>query len=313
MEVSDSVISRGFVTIATGREEYYILAHNLLMSYRFHSRSQVPFAVICDKENEYTADFDKVVLMDNPKYSVFDKLRLPELAPYDETIFIEADCLVYADLNGMWDLFKDGPDFGGLGIPLSLDDERGWIRPEFLGKFTGLVKEQCLHQGGVSFMRKGNLKDFMLTCEDIYLHLDDFHFGLPNEEPIIILACMVHGYKPVMDWFDVFCYYPVCAITMIDILDGVLEFNQKPNGPNSRPGIFLVHWGTKYTREKLYQREAQAVVSQMRLRGLAKLAAFCAYKVKLLNYNSLKRKIPLPVKTFVWKILVLFNRSLRQS
>lgn len=313
MEVSDLVINRGFVTIATGREEYYILAHNLLMSYRFHSRSQVPFAVICDKENEYTADFDKVVLMDNPKYSVFDKLRLPELAPYDETIFIEADCLVYADLNGMWNLFKDGPDFGGLGIPLSLDDKRGWIRPEFLGKYTSLVKEQCWHQGGVYFMRKGSLKDFMLTCEDIYLHLDDFHFGLPNEEPIFILACMVHGYKPVKNWVDVFCYYPECDITMLDILYGVLEFNLKSDRNMVRLGAFLVHWGTSNTQEELYQREVQALVSQKRRGGVARLAGFCAYKVKLFSYNILKWKILLPVKTFVWKILVLFNRSLRQS
>lgn len=311
--MSDAVISRGFVTIATGKEEYYILAHNLLMSYRFHSRSKVPFAVICDKENEYTADFDKVVLMDNPKYSVFDKLRLPELAPYDETIFIEADCLAYADLDGMWDIFRDGPDFGGLGIPLALDDEKGWLRPEFLGKYTGLVKEQCWHQGGVYFMRKGNLNDFMLTCEDIYLHLDEYHFGLPNEEPIFILACMVHGYKPVMDWFDVFCYYPACVITKIDILRGVLEFFLEKEGRVARPGLFLVHWGTSNTREKLYQREARAVISQMRRCFLVRWAGFLEYRVKLLRYVDWKEKIPLPVKTFLWKILVLFNRSLRQS
>ena len=27
-------VSKGFVTIATGKEEYYRLAHNLLLSYR---------------------------------------------------------------------------------------------------------------------------------------------------------------------------------------------------------------------------------------------------------------------------------------
>lgn len=46
--------SRGFVTIATGKEEYYRLAHNLLLSYKYHTENPLPFALLCDRENEYT-------------------------------------------------------------------------------------------------------------------------------------------------------------------------------------------------------------------------------------------------------------------
>ena len=191
---------KGFITIATGKDEYYVLAHHLLMSYRFHSRSSVPFGIICDRQNGFTADFDTVVLMEDPQFSVFDKLRLPELSPFDETIFIEADCLAYRDLNGLWGLFQDGPDFGALGTVRSLDDEAGWIRAEYLGPYRSRVKQQFQHQGGVYYMRKGPaLDDFTRTCKEIRQHQDDFHFKLPNEEPVFALACMLHGFLPVAD------------------------------------------------------------------------------------------------------------------
>ena len=68
--------ARGFVTIATGKDEYFVLARNLLASYRFHTQDPLPFAVICDRENAWTKDFDDVVLVDSPKRSFADKLRI---------------------------------------------------------------------------------------------------------------------------------------------------------------------------------------------------------------------------------------------
>ena len=86
--------TRGFVTIATGKEHYYRIAGNLLRSYRLNA-GRYPFAIICDRENEYTAEFDKVVRMEKPTNSYMDKLRLFDCLPFEETIFIDADCLVY--------------------------------------------------------------------------------------------------------------------------------------------------------------------------------------------------------------------------
>ena len=94
--------TRGFVTMAVGKDYYYLLAKNLLISYKFHNPAPFPFAIICDKENETSALFDDVVIIDSPSYSYLDKLRLAELAPYDETIFIDADSLmirIFPSLN----------------------------------------------------------------------------------------------------------------------------------------------------------------------------------------------------------------------
>lgn len=50
------MINRGFFTIATGDEKYYRFANNLLKSYRLHN-TKYPFAILCDRENQYTKDF----------------------------------------------------------------------------------------------------------------------------------------------------------------------------------------------------------------------------------------------------------------
>ena len=43
-------MTKGFVTIATGKEAYFILAYNLLNSYRKFTKEPLPFAIITDKE-----------------------------------------------------------------------------------------------------------------------------------------------------------------------------------------------------------------------------------------------------------------------
>ena len=108
-------MTRGFVTIATGSENYYRIARNLLRSYRLFTASPMPFALICDKENEYTEEFDSVVVLENPLRSYVDKLFIPDFTPFDETIFIDSDCLAYRDLNAFWDAFENGPDFSAFG------------------------------------------------------------------------------------------------------------------------------------------------------------------------------------------------------
>ena len=48
--------------MATGDIRYYEVARNLLLSYRWYSREPMPFAIICEQENEITAEFDDVIL-----------------------------------------------------------------------------------------------------------------------------------------------------------------------------------------------------------------------------------------------------------
>ena len=57
MNMMGNVRLQGFVTIATGDEKYYILAFNLLCSYKLHySEDKRPFANVC--HHHYKNDFD---------------------------------------------------------------------------------------------------------------------------------------------------------------------------------------------------------------------------------------------------------------
>ena len=98
--------SKGFVTIATGDKRYFEIARNLLYSYRQFCSINYPFTIICDQENEYTKEFDEVILLDKAYCSYLDKLKLYDYLPYDDTIFIDADSLAYGDLDKWWDIFS---------------------------------------------------------------------------------------------------------------------------------------------------------------------------------------------------------------
>ena len=253
--------SRGFVTIATGDEHYYAIARNLLRSYRWFSRHPMPFAIICDRENEYTKEFDDVILISDPFNSFLDKLRLPELAPYDETLFIDSDCLAYRDLNGLWKYFSHCRDFAAVGCRHPFGSY-GWVDKEGAGVFKDKVRYSMVFQGGLYFIRKGKLASFSDTCWFILNHFESFSFpnypsSDPVDEPILALACAVHDYPPVINRYErVFCYYPLTKIVKADISRGRLSFKSVFIPSFSFCNYFL-HWSTAETKGEMYAAEVQ--------------------------------------------------------
>ncbi len=193
-------MSRGFVTIATGSEFYYQLAKNLLLSYRLHSKEPMPFAIMCDRENEYTALFDQVIVLEHPQNSFWDKFQLLIHAPFDETIFIDADCLAYDDLNQYWDYFSSAGDFSGCGTNYPIDSDRGLFFLGHLGPYEGKVHWKPVICGGLYFIRKGPI------CEDLYkecLNICELYDTFPwpdycaprADETVLCLAMAVHGLR----------------------------------------------------------------------------------------------------------------------
>ena len=250
---------RGFVTMATGGIRYFEVAHNLLLSYRFFSRTPLPFAIICDRTNEYTADFDKVILIDDPAHSFLDKLRVPSLAPYEETIFIDSDCLAYRDLNGLWKLFSRCNDFSYLGYAYPFHQQLGWFRKEDTSVFSEKVGFSVIYQGGLFFMRKGKLEDFSRTCRYILDHYDAFSFSgypydVPVDEPIFALASSVHAYKPARGYKEVFCYYPLCRSVRADIRKGKLNYRYNDTWIMPK-GRYFLHWSMTETDGSFYKEE----------------------------------------------------------
>ncbi len=156
-------MTRGFVTLATGNETYYQMAVNMLRSFRVHNKDG-KMAILCDRENEYTAEFDDVVILDSVQGNYKDKFRLLVDSPYDESFFIEPDCLIYHNLDFFWDLLAKESDFSAFGwnnAPLSI-----WFKSEEsqkeIKKLLPDISVNPIFNPGYFFIRNGE------TCQKMY-------------------------------------------------------------------------------------------------------------------------------------------------
>lgn len=160
------MINRGFFTIATGNEKHYKFASNMLKSYRLHN-TKYPFAILCDRENKYTKDFDQVVLLDNVKNNYHDKFRMLIDSPYQEGIFIEPDCLIYRDISCFFDMLAKDSDLTSFGwndgsLTAYFDSTERIIE-----KYGKIIETTPLFCPGYFFVRKG------IVCEKIYQDAND--------------------------------------------------------------------------------------------------------------------------------------------
>lgn len=304
---------KGFVTMATGGKKYYSLAKNLLDSYRYHNPDSFPFAIICDKENEFTCAFDDVVILDKPSFSFLDKLRIVDLAPYDETIFIDSDSLVCRCLDGLWNIVKDSPDFGIFGAIWAPDSEVGMREMARAGVLRDRMRFACTCQGGMYFIRKSSsLAPFQELSFYILDHFELFHKPgdpYPSDDNIFPLACSVFGFRPVIDWYKVFCFFPESDFEVLDISGGVVRYRWRFSDKILGDDCFFVHFGTRYTYGWLYRCEAYKI-SCFADGKRPSFGSFAAIWLSVKKYESiqlmrkvLRRIIPLRIKR-IWKLLI---------
>lgn len=253
-------MTRGFITIATGKALYYQLAKNLLLSYKLFCDSPYPFAILCDRENEYTALFDDVVLFQPGEHPYFDKFRLLKESPYDETIFIDADCLAYADLNDLWDYFASSDDFSGCGTNYPIESEKGLFQDGQIGDYNGKVHWKPDICGGLYFIRKGAVCDAIYSdCQEIASHYSAFSwpdFCAPYaDEPVLCLAmaansCHATEANPQNHGIP----WEVTTLKC-DLFTGTCCYatDWHPLVEQGR----MIHWSMRYIKKPLYRFESE--------------------------------------------------------
>ena len=273
---ADYSSSRGFVTIATGSEHYYQLAYNLLRSYRRNGGGSFPFAIIAEEENEYTKAFDKVVLMSKPTHSYMDKLRLQECLPFDEAIFIDADCLVYGTIDDWWSYFENGPDFSCFGYAYDdLTTDKGWFRWEGMGEFKDQIHFVPSFSGGIYYVRKTTTArkvfDLAKYAAEHYKDYPFVIFNAPADEPVLALGMAVCDCRPV-DVSEVGIYVKRKDLPM-DILKPSASWTY---GGRTFP-VKLVHWGNFGTMKAQYLLEVERLNRDLAGKPMKPLAAKLRY------------------------------------
>lgn len=192
--------TRGFCTIATGNEKYYEMAAQLLRSYRKHTKDDIPFAIICDRENKNVLGFDKVVLMEQANCSYMDKLQLYRYVPYDETIFIDADSLILSNLSGIWNDFSDADDVSCYGCIYPLDSDRAWFTYDGCGKYKKDIQFLIDLHGGIYFLRKGErckaIFEKAIELAGQYSEYSFRNFSKPADEPVLAMSLAIYHSKP---------------------------------------------------------------------------------------------------------------------
>ena len=263
--MSNMMPSRGFVTIATGSEKYFHMAYILLLSYRLSTSDPMPFAVITDKQNKYTAAFDKVVLLEHAACTYNDKLELPLLAPYDETIFIDADCIAFGDLNRYWDCFEGASDFSCFGSKFPIESGRGWYTREGAGKYRNQVPYGVHLHGGIYFIRRSTTcEELHRIAHDIAAHYKEYQFRLfqqPADEPILALSMALVNCvpAPVERWQ--LAWYMESRNIKADFFRHQLSYSRMQNGELcSFDSCVLMHFGTGHINSPLYLMESRKVL-----------------------------------------------------
>lgn len=248
-------LTKGFVTIATGKEQYYKIAQNLLRSYRYTTKSPLPFAILCEEENEYTKDFDVVKIYPKATRSYLDKVEMFELLPFDINIFIDADCLCFRDINRLFDIFSEADDFCCYGRVLPLDNKTGWFEYENLNADLQKQIEYVvgLH-GGIYYIRKNEkakkvLEDAKTFSKNYAEYKFKGNFDSPGDEPVIALSMALNRCKPIsFNHHSIICYWEHENNFKLDIKNSIAT--SKDIGEN----YDIVHWGTRFTNSIPYKK-----------------------------------------------------------
>lgn len=300
----EKIMTKGFITIATGKEQYYEIAQNLLRSYRFTTTNPLPFALLCDTENEYTKEFDDIRIFKEARCNYLDKLEMYDYLPYDINIFIDADCLAFNDINRLFDIFENADDFCCYGRVLPLDDKTGWFEYENLNDDLQKQIEYVvgLH-GGIYYMRKTEkCKKVLDDAKDFALNYADYKFKgkftNPGDEPLVALSMAVNRCKPIPhEITSLICWWEHQDAFKLNITNHYAychSFNEKTD---------IVHWGTRFTRSIPYRKEIAAL--ELNLKGADEKEIKKSNK----HYDKLASKEK--INKFITRVINKIKRTLK--
>ena len=211
-------MSKGYITLAVGNEYYYYLAKNLAMSYAYNRPDEgyIPMAVITDKAGKkYLSDYFDDIIIAGSDLSAKDKqkgfnlkLRIYDHTPYDETIFIDSDSLIFKNPDFLFDWFElNGSEVSVIGKRISASSEytrRTCFFSEQAIKDYKLLEYPSFNGGVYYFKKSDKAKECLDFAKEVMApHYDECGMirfnGKKGDEPAYALAMAVYEMHPVSD------------------------------------------------------------------------------------------------------------------
>jgi hypothetical protein len=302
-------MSQGLMTIAYGPKKYIRMARALSQSYRRHNPSR-PIAIVTDKSNaaEMSKYFDKVIMY-NPAFGsgVVQKLHADLYSPYDETLFVDSDCLFYKSPERLWDLYAGKP-FSVRGwryLTGTTDYERQnpyeWVRDtaEFLRR-NGIARLPHFNSGVFFFTREPLASKVFVDARTVYEKRDALGFvrfkNAPiADEPAFAVAMEHCGIE--MDPWDADNGMQT-AINMqsghsINVLEGHARFRKS----NVESDPVLVHYNVNAQYSLVYNLEVcRLEFEKSRFRSLSTAAVVTARMATAIGERTRSLILRLPVR-----------------
>ena len=249
--------TRGILTLAFGSPRYIEMAKSLARSLLLHDPG-LPRAIVTDSTDPELATLFTHVLPLRREYgsNVRQKLFLDDYTPFEETLFIDSDCLAVRPLDDFWLAFQDVP-FGVCGQRILYAGETdeyldvGFILRRF--HLSGLPK----FNGGIYYFRR-TLEAIRLfdTARDLMnhateLHFTDFRGDGPADEALFSVAMALHGLT-VTDMGLGGMWTPIDATSrlQVDVPNGLCFFTKR----GRRLAPHILHAAT-FTGSLFYLRE----------------------------------------------------------
>ena len=189
-------VARGFITMAAGSPRYLEMAVDMTLSLRGHTR--YPMALITDEPvaaiaHEHYGDvFAEIRLLgEDFKEGRARKYGVAEATPWDETIFVDADCIVLSPLEHMWASLEKH-DMAFLGELLTVEDDEnhhGFSTRWLMRKF-GLEHYLKTNSGLFCFRREPAI-EIMRQCLDCFV-IDDHAVAHDAVMPVGVIGVQRH-------------------------------------------------------------------------------------------------------------------------
>jgi hypothetical protein len=257
------------LTLATGKPLYLRLAVNLARSFKWwHQDSPIRFTLATDQVEALPEDLSDLSIIRLEPGELGEgfspKLYLNRIAPADQTLFVDADCLCTGPLDPVFDRFE-GHDVSVIGRHMAE------------GEWFGNVKAVCEQfdvpalprfNGGLYYLEPGD------TCEIVYKtaqqledRYDEIGFkrlrGGANEEVLMALSMAIHDQEPVPDDGTIMnTTLEAPGGTQLDVLRGtsrMLNPHDHPDhfewGQHTEMNPRLVHFLGYQTTRHPYRRE----------------------------------------------------------
>jgi len=289
--------TRAVITLATTKMLYVDMAFTLARSFEYwNRRSGISFHIVTDLEIDLPADLRDVRLERLSPGQLgrgfAPKLHLDSLAPADQTLFIDADCLCLGPAKEIFDRFAGRP-VSVVGGKIS--SGAWWGSIAVIRARTG-VKSLPFFNGGLYYVERCEAaRKVYSRAREIEKQYDEWGLlrlrGHPNDEILMAIAMAEAGIEALPDDGSImaaFNYYP--QFLELNVFAGRCRIANPPpphrlhtpNGPVRAVEPRFPHFVNTYTDHWRYRAEAK----KLRLhslsrwpRWLAGLFAWCAVSV----------------------------------